>query len=47
MQLLIYFLIVISLLALRCSVRFIGITEESDPGPFLPTYSYTFVKVSG
>ena len=45
MQLCIYFLNAISLLALRCCARFIGITKESDPGPFLPTYSYTFVKV--
>ena len=27
--------------------KIIGIPMESDPAPFLPTYSYTSIKVSG
>ena len=27
--------------------QIIGIPMESDPAPFLPTYSYTSIKVSG
>ena len=39
-------LIAISLLVLRSSAS-IGIPMGSDPAPFLSTYSYTLMKVSG
>ena len=42
MQLLIYFLTVDA--KILCEI--IGILTGSDPAPFLPTYSYIFMKVS-
>ena len=42
-----YFLIVISLLALRSSVRFLVFLWGLIQVLFLPTYSYTSVKVKG
>ena len=47
MQLLIYSLIVISLLALRSSVRLLVFLWDLIQLLFLPTYSYTSMKVSG